>query len=289
MADKLKIGLIQLCGCSGCHISLLDLHDQLLEVLPNLEIVYAPIIADVKEIPEGIDVFCIEGGAKNEHDKHLMEEIREKSKVVVAWGTCAAYGGIPGLGNLYSTENLENEVYSTNSTDETKGTIPSENVPKLLDRLIPAPEVIDVDVVLPGCPPTPKMIANAILALAGVEELNIPKKIVCDECKREKDLVTPIKLKRTCEGIPDPKKCLYEQGYTCMGMGTVAGCNAQCPMAGVPCRGCFGKTEIVLDQGSALSDAYAVTSNAILELKDKVALFNRFSLPAALINRKIEK
>jgi F420-non-reducing hydrogenase small subunit len=64
MADKIKMGLIQLCGCSGCHISLLDLHEQLLEVLPNLEIVYAPIIADAKEIPEGIDVFLIEGGAK---------------------------------------------------------------------------------------------------------------------------------------------------------------------------------------------------------------------------------
>lgn len=76
-----KVGMIQLCGCSGCHISLLDLHDKLLEVLPNLEIVYAPIIADPKEIPEGIDVFLVEGGIRNEHDEHLIHEIRENQRL----------------------------------------------------------------------------------------------------------------------------------------------------------------------------------------------------------------
>jgi F420-non-reducing hydrogenase small subunit len=288
MADKIKMGLIQLCGCSGCHISLLDLHEKLLDVLPNLEIVYAPIIADAKEIPDGIDVFLIEGGAKNEHDKHLMEEIRAKSKTVVAWGTCAAFGGIPGLGNLYKLDDLKKTVYTTDSTDETAGTIPSENVPELLEVLKPVSDVIDVDIVLPGCPPTPAMIANAILALLGVEELNVPTKIVCDECKRTKENVPPKTLKRTFEGAPDPEKCLYEQGYTCMGMGTKAGCGAQCPSAGVPCRGCFGKTDAVLDQGAALANAYASTGDAVLKMKDKVATFNRFTLAASSLNKKVQ-
>jgi F420-non-reducing hydrogenase small subunit len=288
MADKVKMGLIQLCGCSGCHISLLDLHATLLEVLPNLEIVYAPIIADVKEIPDGIDVFCIEGGVRNEHDKHLVEEIREKSKIVIAFGTCAAFGGIPGLGNLYEKEDLMDTVYGTESTDN-PGEKPSENIPELLEVVKPVSDIAKVDLVLPGCPPTPDMIAGAILALLNGEEVKLPSKIVCDECPRKKEGTYPEKFKRTYEGTPDPERCLFEQGYTCMGMATRAGCKAQCPSSGVPCRGCFGKTDAVLDQGAAAANAYAASGGAVLELSDKVALFNRFSMAAALIPKKMKK
>ncbi len=288
MADKVKIGIIQLCGCSGCHISLLDLHEKLLDVLPNLEIVYAPIVADPKEIPDGIDVFFIEGGARNEHDEHLMEEIREKSKLVVAFGTCAVCGGIPGLGNLYDKDELLNTVYSTITTDN-KGEIPTEDIPQLLDTLKPVEKIIKVDLALPGCPPTPDLIANTIVSLLEGKEVEIPKKIVCDECPRFKEGTYPDKLIRSFEGTPDPEKCLFEQGYTCMGMATRSGCGAKCPNANMPCRGCYGKAEKVLDQGSAAANAYAATGNAVLELPDKVALFNRFSLPAALIPKKIKK
>ena len=288
MADKVKIGLIQLCGCSGCHMSLLDLHEKLLDVLPNLEIVYAPIVADAKEIPDGIDVFCIEGGARNEHDKHLIEEIREKSKIVVAWGTCAAFGGIPALGNLYSKENLMKEAYSTESSDN-PGEVPNDCVPELLDTVKPVSDIIKVDLVLPGCPPKPEHNAEVIVALLEGREPQISTKIVCDECPRKKEGTYPEKFKRTFEGTPDPERCLFEQGYTCIGMATRAGCGAMCPNSGVPCRGCFGKTDAVLDQGAAAANAYAASGDAALEITDKVALFNRFSMAAALIPKKMKK
>ncbi|WP_292460772.1 F420-non-reducing hydrogenase subunit VhuG [Methanothermococcus sp.] len=288
MADKVKIGLIQLCGCSGCHMSLLDLHEKLLDVLPNLEIVYAPIVADVKEIPNDIDVFCVEGGIRNEHDKHLVEEIREKSKIVIAWGTCAAYGGIPGLGNLYSKDEFLNTIYSTVSTDN-PGEIPNEELPELLDTVKPISDIIKVDLVLPGCPPRPEHNAEAIVALLEGREPKLSTKIVCDDCPRKKEGTYPEKFKRTFEGTPDPERCLFEQGYTCMGMATKSGCGAMCPKAGVPCRGCFGKTSAVLDQGAAAANAYAASGKAALKIPDKVALFNRFSMAAALIPKKIEK
>ncbi|MDK2790288.1 MAG: F420-non-reducing hydrogenase small subunit [Methanothermococcus sp.] len=286
MADKVKLAMIQLCGCSGCHMSLLDLHEKLLDVLPNLEIVYAPIIADAKEIPE-CDVVCIEGGARNEHEEHLIKEFREKAKIVVAWGTCAVYGGIPGLGNLYSKDDLEKTVYNTATTDN-PGELPSEEIPELLDVVKPVPEIIDVDLILPGCPPKPEMNAEAIAALLEGRELQLPTKIVCDECPREKKGTYPEKFKRTFEGTPDPDRCLFEQGYTCIGMATRVGCGAMCPNAGVPCRGCYGKTDAVLDQGAAAANTYACSGDAALEIPDKAALFNRFTLPAALISKKIE-
>ena len=289
MADEVKLGMIQLCGCSGCHMSLLDLHEKLLDVLPNLEIVYGPIVADVKEIPEGIDVFLIEGGIRNEHDKHLTEEIREKSKIVVAWGTCAAYGGIPALGNLYSTKNLLNEIYATSSVDN-PDEIPEENVPKLLDRVYPVSHIIKVDYTVPGCPPKPEHNASLIMALLEGKEPNIlPTKILCDECPRKKKGIHPKELKRTFEGIPDKELCLYEQGYTCLGMATRAGCGAMCPSVNVPCRGCYGKTDAVLDQGAAVANAFASTGDAVLKLSDKVGLFYRFSMADALIPKKVEK
>ena len=282
-----KVGMIQLCSCSGCHIALLDLHEKLLDILPNLEIVYAPIIADPKEIPEGIDVFLVEGGIRNEHDEHLIHEIREKSKIVIAWGTCAAYGGIPGLGNLYTKEELLNYVYSTDSTDN-KGEIPSEDIPPLEDYVKPISAVVKVDYVIPGCPPTPEMIAEAIVALLNGEEPKLPTKIVCDECPRKKENVFPEKFKRTYEGRPDPERCLFEQGYVCLGFATRAGCGARCPRAGVPCRGCFGKTDKSLDLGANAANVLANAGEAALEIPDKVALLNRFTLPDALINRKVK-
>ncbi|ADG13053.1 hypothetical protein Metin_0383 [Methanocaldococcus infernus ME] len=283
-----KVGIIQLCGCSGCHISFLDLHDKLLEVLPNIEIVYAPIIMDAKEIPDGIDVFLVEGGIRNKHDEHLIKEIREKSKIVVAFGTCAAYGGIPGLANLYDKEELLKEVYNTDSTDN-KGEMPKEEIPELTDVLRPISDYVKVDYVIPGCPPCPDEIAKALEAILKGEAPKLSKKIVCDECPRKKEGVVPEKILRSFEGKPDPEKCLFEQGYTCLGMGTRAGCGAKCPSAGMPCRGCYGKTDKSLDLAFSLANAYAIVGEPVLEMPDKIGLFNRFTLPASLLNRKIKK
>ncbi len=269
-------------------MAFLDLHDKLLEILPNIEIVYAPILADIKEIPDGIDVFLVEGGIRNEHEEHLLHEIREKSKKVVAFGTCAAYGGIPGLGNLYEVNELLNVVYSTDSTNN-KGDIPCEEIPKLTDIVKPISDFVKVDYLIPGCPPTPELIEKVLTAIIEGKEPELPKKIVCDECPLKKEEVFPKKYKRSYEDKPIEGICLFEQGYTCLGSGTRAGCGAKCPRAGMPCRGCFGKTDAVLDLGAKIANTFANANiEEALKIPDKIGLLNRFTLPAALINRKIK-
>lgn len=101
-----KIATTWLACCSGCHISLVDLHEDLLKVLEQVELVHCPVLMDVKEIPDDIDVALIEGGIRNEENLHIAQEMRKKAKIVIAFGTCAVYGGIPGIGNLYSNEAL---------------------------------------------------------------------------------------------------------------------------------------------------------------------------------------
>ena len=112
MADKVKIGTMWLGGCSGCHIALTDLHELLLDVLDVAEFEFSPVLMDTKydEIPH-MDIIFIEGGIRNEENRELAEVLREKADMVVAYGSCAEFGGIPGLGNLYTPEELEEEAY----------------------------------------------------------------------------------------------------------------------------------------------------------------------------------
>nr|WP_269466717.1 hypothetical protein [Methanopyrus sp. SNP6] len=149
-----KIATTWLCCCSGCHISMLDLHERFLDLLGNAELVHCPVLMDTKEIPEDIDVVLIEGGIRNEENVEVVEEFRERAEIVVAVGTCACYGGVPGLANMYSNEELLRTVYvETASTENEDGVIPSEDIPELTWRVHPLSDVIDVDYELPGCPP----------------------------------------------------------------------------------------------------------------------------------------
>jgi F420-non-reducing hydrogenase small subunit len=95
-----KIAMEALASCSGCEISILDLHEDLVKLLDQAEIVYAPIIMDVKEIPDDIDIAIVSGSVRNSENKERLEELREKSKYLIAYGTCACYGGITGMADL---------------------------------------------------------------------------------------------------------------------------------------------------------------------------------------------
>ncbi len=293
-----KVMTIWLGGCSGCHISLLDLHEKLLSVFSDgVELVYSPPLLDFKEIPEHVDVALVEGGIRNEDNVEEAEEVREAADVVIAVGTCACFGGIPGLANLFDNEELLERAYvSTPTTVNEEGEPPSEDLPELTWRVHPLSDVIDVDVMVPGCPPSPEDILEAVRCALEGEEFELPRKSVCDECPREKKGKVIESVRRPFEGEPDPERCLLEQGYPCLGPATRAGCGGRCPEVGVPCAGCRGPAEGSPDQGagmiSALASAYRVEEEEepgfdpvelAESVPDPVGWFYRFSLPSALI------
>lgn len=306
MAKKAKIATMWLGGCSGCHISITDFHEALLDVLELAEFEFSPVLMDVKydEVPDDLDVLIIEGGIRNEENRELAEMLREKAKFIVSYGTCAVYGGIPGLGNLSTTDELIEEAYiNSASTYNEEGVIPSEEVPKLESRVRPLSEVIDVDISLPGCPPRSDVAAEIVLALLKGEEISIPTTNLCEVCPREKppEGMAMDKIVRQFQlGRPEEDLCLVPQGLVCMGPATISICGAECPSIGIPCRGCYGPTGKVMDQGakmiSAIASDFGVEADKTVdpeevanELEDIVGTFYTFTLPAALIPMKMQK
>lgn len=246
--------------CGGCEVTILDIGEPLLDLLPKLEFVHMPVLMDHKyfgqtgektemEIPEA-DVGIISGGIRNEEEKHITEEMRKKCKTLISLGSCACFGGIPALANQYPLEELYDKVFRQSKTTNSADT-PAENIPPLTDRVYAIDEVVKVDVYIPGCPTTPELIAQALTALLEGKTFEIPERSVCDDCpaKREKKAITAIK--RPLESIVPPgqkledSRCFMELGYLCLGPVTKSGCGGsekvpRCIKAFMPCRGCFG-------------------------------------------------
>ena len=247
-----RILLIGLAGDSGCQIAALGLHEALIEILSANEPVYAPTLLDVKDIPDNIDVAIVEGGIRNTHEEEIIKEIRKKSAIVIALGACAAFGGIPGLANLKKGDELMNLIYN-NWRGTNKGTIPTHLVS--LPEQHPIKDFVKVDYIIPGCPPEVTDIANTLTTLLSGNELKYNSSQVCDDCPRERLGEYDARLKRIHEEIPDPDRCLLEQGFFCMGPATMGGCGAPCPQSGNTCEGCRGACLDVSDQGMAMIDA----------------------------------
>lgn len=305
MADKAKIGTMWLGGCSGCHLSIADFHEALLDVMELADFEFSPVLMDTKydEIPE-LDVVIIEGGIRNDENRELAELLREKAKFVINYGTCAVYGGIPGLGNLNTPEELAQEAYiNSPSTPNEEGIIPNEEVPHLESRVRPLNEVIDVDLSVPGCPPRSDVVAQAVLALLKGEPVELPSTNLCEVCPREKppEGLAMDFIKRQFEiGKPEEELCLIPQGLICMGPATISICGAECPTIAIQCRGCYGPTPKVQDQGakmiSAIASDYGVEQDKTVDpeevadqLDDIVGTFYTYTLPAALVPVKMRK
>jgi F420-non-reducing hydrogenase small subunit len=279
-----KIASEWLNSCSGCEIAILNLGETLLDLLPELDFVHIPVLMDHKhygqlgdkdkiDIPKAV-VGLLSGGIRNEEHPEVAHEMRKKCDILIALGTCATHGGIPALINTYSNEALFDQYYSTESTDP-EALVPTNGVPKLLDRCYALDEQIKVDIYLPGCPPHPDHIGAAILALLKGEKLELPFRSVCDTCpaiRKGKGDIKQIKRFITTPDF-DPEKpidemrCLLEQGYLCCGPVTRAGCSGangdapRCISARVPCRGCYGP---VKQDGNQLLDMLnALASNGI--------------------------
>ena len=282
--------------CGGCEVSILDIGEPLLDLLPSLDFVHIPVLMDHKlygqmgektemDIPEA-DVGIISGSIRNEENREIAEEMRKKCKIIIALGSCACFGGIPALANMTTNNDLYDVYYrQTASTD--KADDPSEGLPALTDRVYALHEVIKVDVSLPGCPPVPEWIAEAITSLLEGKSFTLEERSVCDVCpvKREKKadltLRRPLQNAEFTPGRYDDMRCLNEQGILCLGPATRAGCGGsegtpRCVKAYMPCRGCFGP---IREGANPMVDMMGAISSVGLnprEIEDRMATFNRF-------------
>ena len=157
--SKPRIATVWLDGCSGCHMSLLDMDERLLEIFERADLVYSPLV-DFKDYPESVDVCLVEGAVSSEEDLHKIKMVRERTKTIVAFGDCAVTSNVPGMRNPIGTEPLFERAYRENVT--LNPMVPTTIVPKLLPTARPVHRVVTVDVFLPGCPPSADLIYNML-------------------------------------------------------------------------------------------------------------------------------
>lgn len=241
---KVPVSFEWLSGCSGCELSVVDMHEKLLQVLDAVEIARLPILADVKGYPKAA-LGVITGGLRTEHDVECAHEMRKSCDAILAFGVCAVYGGPQGSGYAHTRGELEDAAYRKNPTTATDF-VPSQGVPKLLEGVRPLDSEIKVDLYLPGCPPHPYHVFEALTAVVGGREPEYGPQNVCYRCDRKMQHTQVTKLRRLHEGPMDPQQCFLSQGILCMGSATLDRCLAPCPTHGAPCTGCAGPSENVV-------------------------------------------
>jgi F420-non-reducing hydrogenase small subunit len=319
MADngKLKLGLYWAASCGGCEIAIVELREKILDLDAAADILFWPCAMDfkyedVEAMPNGhMDVVLFNGAIRNSENEEMAHLLREKSKVLVAFGSCAHEGCIPGLANMFDRQSIFDRAYlETPSTDNPENIIPQTSyqmpegevhIPYIYNTVKTLGQVEDVDYFVPGCPPQAPQIWAVVEAILGG---NLPPagsvvgassdKTVCDECKYNREEKQVSKFYRPHEIIPEDR-CLFDQGIICHGPATRAGCGALCTGVGMPCRGCYGPAPNVLDQGAALLSAVASVVDAdteeeaariVGEVVDPVGTFYRFGLPASMLHRR---
>lgn len=160
--SKARLATVWLDGCSGCHMSLLDIDERLITLAGLVDVVYSPTV-DHKEFPENVDVAIVEGAISSDEDLHKIKLIRQRSKILVALGDCAVTGNVPAMRNPFKPEAILERAFVENAT--VHGQIPSDRIPKLLPKARPLHEYVKVDVFVPGCPPSADAIFFAVSEL----------------------------------------------------------------------------------------------------------------------------
>jgi len=316
--QKPKFAMYWAASCGGCEIAVLNIHEKILDVDANFEVVFWPVAMDAKykdveAMEDGsILLTLFNGGIRNDENEHIAKMLRKKSQILVAFGSCACEGCIPGLANLSPASEIVTTAFSTVSTNNPDNIYPQTsfqmpegeiNIPTIYPTLRTLNQVVDVDYYMPGCPPESHQIAAVIdlviQVLQGKAELP-PKgatigaglSTVCDECERKRNVKAISAFRRIYDAPIDPELCLLEQGVPCNGVATRSGCDARCPSAGAQCIGCYGPAEGVIDYGARLISAFASVIDsedpeeieAILDgIPDPTGQFYRFNLADSLL------
>lgn len=323
-ADKLKIAFYWAAGCGGCEVTVLDINERILDVAAAADIVMWPVAIDAKyddirALPSGaIDVTFFNGAIRTEENEEMARLFRDRSRILIAFGSCAAGGGIVGLGNLFTAKELIDEAFlHTASTENPEGVVPQPHhtfpegeghIPALEPYVRSLDQVVKVDYTLPGCPPQARQVLEAVDALLSGQmpepgSVIGPTVALCEECERrppEGGFRKIAALQDRLDVTPDPEACLLEQGFICMGPATRAGCGVCCPDANVPCTGCSGPAPGVADQGARMMSALASileTDNeaarsmaeveeSLASVADPVGVFYRYYLARSIVGRK---
>ncbi len=313
---KPKLAMYWAAGCGGCDVAVLDINEKILDVAKIFDIVLWPIATDFKYkdvramADKSIDLCLINGGVRTTEHEEIVKLLRDKSKVVVAFGSCACHGGIPALANFTTRDEILKNVYidiASNSNE--KKTLPQLKtkvaegeleLPELFDTVKTLAQTIPVEYFIPGCPPPVDLILKVVELYATgkmpeVGAIIASEKTCCDDCDRIKEDKKVKHFYRPHEIQTDPRKCLLEQGIICCGPATRGGCGMRCVKANMPCRGCFGPPSGVIEQGAKMLSAIASIydgdtpeeiSRMLEEVVDPAGTFYRFGMADSMLKRK---
>lgn len=318
---KPKLAIYWAASCGGCDIAILDIEEKILDVANFFDIVFWPCATDFKYDDvrkmqdKEITLTLFNGAIRSDENFEIAELLRKKSLVMCAFGSCAVEGGIPGMANFYDKESIMKYAYiqspSTSNAEsvypqpETKVAEGTLRIPTLYNTVRSLGQTVEVDYVIPGCPPQSDQIAAVVSAVIDILQngkplppkgtvLGATEKTCCDECKRQRNVKKIKKFVRPFSINVDPELCLLEQGIVCMGPATRGGCGAKCVNAGVPCRGCYSVPSNVRDQGAKMASALASVIDSIEPkeideiintIPDPLGTFYRFSLAESALRR----
>ncbi len=313
---KLKLALYWAASCGGCDVAVLDINENILKLTEVADILFWPIAldykySDVEAMDDNyIDVCLFNGAIVTSEHEHVAQLLRAKSKTLIAFGSCSCFGGIPALANFSNSTDIMKYSYIDAPSNDNPNSVLPQILTNVNEGLLELPEfygtvktlaqVVPVEYYLPGCPPPVNLILDLVGKLAKNELPVIgstitPDKTVCDECLLKKENKCIAKVFRPHELIPEPERCLLEQGLICCGPATRAGCDAACIKVGMPCRGCFGPPAGIIDQGAKLLSAIASIFDAeneeeigrmVDEVVDPAGTFYRFGLANSILKRK---
>ncbi len=319
--SKPKIGIYWCASCGGCEETVVDLAEDILWVLEAVDIVLWPVAMDFKYsdvhamADKSLYAVLLNGAIRSTEQEEMARLLRRKAQYLIAYGSCAVTGGIPGLANQFPREQILRYVYEETPTTVNEGgvrpqTTFSENgrevhLPELWNVVRTLDQVVDVDFYIPGCPPTPNITKEALGALLSGKlppkgSVLAPDRALCGECSRRDSKPTDVaftEIKRTHQKLLDDSTCFLAQGVVCMGPATRSGCGSQCPEGNMPCTGCFGPTSRVRDQGAKILSSVCANVAAQDEagirrtlkgIPDPVGTFYRYGLANSILRRRVD-
>jgi F420-non-reducing hydrogenase small subunit len=324
--NKTKVILNWGASCGGCDVAILDVGRAILDLPEKHDILFWPVALDFKRKDleslhyKSIDIGIINGAIRTSEQEEEARMFLDKCRNIVSFGSCACFGGIPGLSNQYDRDEVLKRAYAEAPSNANGGAhIPQPlssvngldlTLPEFLEEVRPVDKVVTVDYYVPGCPPSVSTIEEFFRAFGAIAEGKAGKRVfasdkaLCFECPHGKSKETRKleNLFRPHEVVASGEKCLLDQGIVCLGFATRGGCGARCIKVNMPCRGCYGCLPTMFDPGAEAMSAIASIAgngedymptqrimNVLDAVRDTLGTFYSFSLPSAVINKKGRK